>query len=610
MNSFKKIFSLFSKSEKRRFVLVLSMVAVMGLLETATVASIMPFLSVLGNPEAIETNVWLNKVYVFMGFSDSDSFLFFLGIVVLFFLVAGNAFKSLTTWAKFRFVQMRGYSLSKKMLNIYLSRPYSFYLNRNSSDLTKNVLSEVDNVIAGIMVPGMEMVTNIIVVLFLSALLFFIDPLLVLVVVSILSLSYLAIYKFIRHELNVKGSHRVRANKERYALVGEIFGGIKDVKLMGLEAGFLQRFSIPARDYALKQTYQNVASKVPKYFMEAVAFGGIIIIALYLLTRMSSLDSIIPVLGMFAFAGYKLLPALQQIFAALTKLRFSVPALDLVQHELRVKNDEFNSILSTASEHQGVSLKDSINMYNIHFSYPGADAKVVNALSLEIKAGTTVGLVGSTGSGKTTLVDIILGLLMVSEGEFYVDNLSINRSNVRLWQERLGYVPQNIYLADDTIAANIAFGQKPSEIDMKKVAASAKMAKVHNFILNGLSHGYETVVGERGIRLSGGQRQRIGIARALYRSPEVLVLDEATSALDNITERSVMAAIRNIKYDKTTIIIAHRLSTVEHCDIIHILERGRIKASGTYEELLQKDSGFQMLVNDGDNINTSINIAL
>lgn len=595
MNSWKKLYSLFSASEKRKFLLILSMVLIMALLEAAAVASIMPFLAVMGNPETIDANPWLSWLYSRLNFSDQESFLFFLGMVVLVLLVAGNAFKALTTWAKFRFVHMRGFSLSRKMLRHYLTRPYAFFLNRNSADMIKNVLSEVDNVIRGIMVPGMEMATSMIVVLFISLLLFAVDPGLVLLTVSMLSLAYLLIYKFIRYRLNVRGKDRVRTNTERYAIVSDAFGGIKDVKLMNLESRYLQRFSSPAREFCLKLAFQDTAAKIPKFFMEAAAFGGIIVMALYFLSRMSGLDSVLPVLGLFAFAGYKILPALQQIFSALTKFRFSVPALELVHRELTRDIQDPGDRKKTEAQ-KSPDLADRIELRHIHYSYPGTQELVVNDLNLTIKAGTKVGLVGSTGSGKTTLVDIILGLLVPDLGRFAVDGTLITREKIPGWQSLLGYVPQNIFLADMSVAANIAFGLPEEEVDMDKVVRAAAMARLHDFISTSLPQGYGTMVGERGIRLSGGQRQRIGIARALYRDPEILVLDEATSALDNITEQSVMESIAGLGERKTVIIIAHRLSTVKQCDMIHVLEKGRIHTRGTYEELLSRDHGFQMMV--------------
>ncbi|EFI35309.1 ABC transporter related protein [Desulfonatronospira thiodismutans ASO3-1] len=595
MKTWYNLYSFFSASEKWKFLLVLAMILIMALLEVAAVASLMPFLAVLGNPEAIETNIWLNKVYVTLNFSDKDAFLFFLGMVVLCLLVVGSAFKSLTTWAKFRFIHMRGYSLSQKMLRHYLSRPYTFYLNRNSSDLIKNVLSEVDNVIRGIMVPGMEMATSMIVVVFMALLLFLVDPVLVFIIVTMLSLAYLIIYKFIRHKLNVKGKDRVTTNMERYSITQEVFGGIKDVKLLGLESKYQKRFSQPAREFYLKLAFQETAAKLPKFFMEAVVFGGIVILALYFLNRMSGLDSILPVLGMFAFAGYKIMPALQQIFSALTKFRFSAPALDLVHRELNdVKSNEVQN--HKRDQKNGIKAQHTIMLDHIYFAYPGSANNTINDLTLQIRSGSVVGLVGSTGSGKTTLVDILLGLLTPDRGEFMVDKTLITPKNIANWQNMLGYVPQNIYLSDTSVASNIAFGLPDEEIDMQRVVSSSSKAKLHDFITHELPGGYNTVVGERGIRLSGGQRQRIGIARALYREPQILVLDEATSALDNITEKSVMEAIAGLEGNTTVIIIAHRLSTVEHCDMIHILEQGRIKTSGTYEELLSRDHGFQMMV--------------
>lgn len=587
---------------------MLAMVVVMALLEVATVASIMPFLSLLGDPGLVETNQWFSMAYEVLSFSSYHSFLVFVGAMVMLLLIIGNAFKCLTTWVKVKFVRMRGYSLSRKLFTYYLSRPYSFFLNRNSADLTKNVLSEVDHVIQGIMVPGMELISNFIVVSFLVCLLLLVDPGLILVVVVFLSAAYLLIYKFIRNKLNVKGKSWVKSNIDRYTIASEAFGGIKDVKLMALEKEFIQRYEAPALKFARHQAYQEVSAKLPKFIMESVAFGGIVVIGIYLLTKMGSREYVMSILGMFAFAGYKVLPALQQIFAALTKFKFSIAALDIVYSEI-VFSEKVDTVLNQSDhDFSPIKLRNSLKLEDIFYCYPGSKQQVLNGLSLRIKAMSSVGLVGTTGSGKTTLVDMILGLLEPGHGNFLVDGISIDSRNVGNWQKILGYVPQNIYLSDDTVASNIAFGQNPSNIDMEKVVNAAKLANMHQFIQNDLPKGYDTIVGERGIRLSGGQRQRIGIARALYREPEVLILDEATSALDNLTERSVMQAMYNLIGKKTVIIIAHRLTTVQHCDVIHVLKKGRVAASGTYDELLSKDHLFQSMV--GANKNGSINSSL
>jgi len=323
--------------------------------------------------------------------------------------------------------------------------------------------------------------------------------------------------------------------------------------------------------------------------IEILSFGGILLLMLYLIVR-SSIISPLPIIALYVFAGYRLIPALQQIYSAFTQLRFVIPALDALHADLlnlQPENINFKKDI--------IALKQSIILNQIQYSYPNAPKAAIKNLSLIIPAKSFVGFVGVTGSGKTTVVDLILGLLKAQNGTLVVDDQMITEYNRRAWQRTIGYIPQLIYLADDTVAANIAFGLNAKDIDQQAVERAAKMANLHDFVVNEMPHQYQTTVGERGIRLSGGQRQRIGIARALYHRPQVLIMDEATSALDNITERAIMDALHNVKYESTVILIAHRLSTVKACDTIFLLEKGELKAQGTFDELMQSNQLFQSM---------------
>ena len=296
-------------------------------------------------------------------------------------------------------------------------------------------------------------------------------------------------------------------------------------------------------------------------------------------------------MALYALVGYRLMPSLQQIYASWATLSYAAPALDALHKDLMSLKTVEPVPKSTAF----MPFNQAITLSNIVFTYPKASQPSLKKISLEIRAYSTIGLVGSTGSGKTTTVDLILGLLEPQEGTLELDGQVINSSNRSCWQQSIGYVPQQIYLADDSLAANIAFGVEGNKIDQAAVERSAKIANLHEFVINELPHAYATTVGERGVRLSGGQRQRIGIARALYHNPQVLILDEATSALDNLTEQAVMEAVNNLGHEITIILIAHRLSTVRQCDHIFMLEKGEIKAQGNYEELNTSNQAFQKM---------------
>ena len=332
---------------------------------------------------------------------------------------------------------------------------------------------------------------------------------------------------------------------------------------------------------------------MPTYVLEVVAFGGILCIVLYFLAREEGLAQLLPMLAVFVFAARRIMPALQTIFSDITTLRYNAATLDVLHADF-VKTAGFENIFGDLDV-KPLLFKKSLRLQDVSFCYPGCDELIISDLSLEIQANTTIGFVGFTGSGKTTLIDIIIGMLVPRSGSIFVDGVPIDENKRVSWQRNLGYVPQHIYLSDDTVARNIAFGIPDEHIDMDRVIRAARVANIAEFIEKNLLSGYDTLIGERGVRLSGGQRQRLGIARALYHDPDVLVLDEATSALDGITEEAVMDSIRALAKRKTIIMIAHRITTVKDCDMIYLMEDGHIIAKGTYAELMDSSETFRAM---------------
>ena len=352
----------------------------------------------------------------------------------------------------------------------------------------------------------------------------------------------------------------------------------------GLEKTFVERFSIPSLIIARNLSLKEFISFMPRFLLEALVFGGMILVILYLMVKSGSFVSSVPTIALYAFAGYRLMPALQKIYSSTTTLRFVGPAVDNMYEDFKkLKPSDLNQEKNILKFTKNITLKD------IHYNYPNASRKVLKNINLNIPVNSTVGIIGPTGCGKTTAVDIILGLLEAQEGTLEVDNQTIDKKNVRSWQRSIGYVPQHIYLADDTIAANIAFGADSENIQQINVEQASKIACVHDFVTNELPLKYQTSVGERGVRLSGGQRQRIGIARALYHNPKILILDEATSALDIDTEKAVIDAINKINKEITIILITHRLNTLKNCDIIYKLEKGEIIDKGTFNKLISSN---------------------
>ena len=596
METLKKLLFLLTPNERKQASLLLLMMIVMAMLDMIGVASILPFIAVLSNPDIIETNIILKKMFEasnIFGVENSHQFLFFLGILVFLTLVISLFFKAFTNYVQLRFVQMREYTIGKRLVEGYLHQPYSWFSGRNSADLGKNILSEVGHIIGAGMKPLMDLVAQIMVATAIIILLFIIDPKLVITISLFLVSTYGLFFYFIRRYLNRIGKGRLENNLQRFKTVSEAFGASKEVKVGGLEQNYIQVFSKSAQHFARTLASAGVVDQMPRYFLEAIAFGGILLITLYMMTQSGSINNSLPIISLYVFAGYRLMPAVQQIYVSFTKLTFVKPSIDKIYNDIKnLKPFIINQDNGT------LPLNKSITLKNIHYNYPNTSRTVLKDVSLNISAKTTVGLVGATGSGKTTTIDIILGLLEAQKGTLEVDGQTITKFNSRSWQRNIGYVPQHIYLADDTVAANIAFGVNPKDINHEAVEKASKIANLNEFVLEELPKQYQTTIGERGVRLSGGQRQRIGIARALYHKPQVLILDEATSALDNQTEKAVMDAINNLNKNITIILIAHRLNTVKKCDNIFLLEKGKLKNEGTFEELIQVNENFRAYSNN------------
>ena len=598
IETLRKINDILEPAERRKALLLLAMMIGMGLLEATGVASVMPFFAVVSDPAVVRENRYLNALYEGLGFASVDSFLLYLGGAVFVIVVGSLVFRALTQWAMAYYVQMRGYSLSSRLLSAYLGRPYSFFLNHHSADLGKSVLFEAHQVVSGVLMPAAQLVANGILAAFLFGLILASGPEFALAAIALLGGAYVLIYMLVRRYLGRIGLARMRSNRERYQLAQEALGGIKDVKVLGLEGGYLRSFLRPARRFARSQAASQVVGLLPQFILQALAIGGLIVFLLIeLASRERGITDLLPLMALYAFAGLRLLPALQQVYLAVTRIRYSRPALDALHADLTASQAAATAhrALEVREEPEPLPLREKLQLEGISYTYPQADGASVHNLTVSVPARSVVAFVGPTGAGKTTVIDLVLGLLEPQDGRLTVDGTCITRENVRAWQRNIGYVPQHIFLSDDTISANIAFGVLPSAVDAAAVERAARVAKLHDFIVRETPKGYDTVVGERGVRLSGGQRQRIGIARALYRDPEVLVLDEATSALDNLTERAVMDAMQSMAGSKTIILITHRLSAVRGCDTIHLMDGGRMRASGTYQSLLDSDSSFRSM---------------
>lgn len=560
-DSLKKIWVLFTPHERRKAVWMLMLVILMAIAETGGVLSIMPFLSVLGRPAVIHENTWVLSLYNRLGYHNTRDFIVALGLASIAVVLASSAFKTVTLHLLNRFIHLLRHSISSRLLSRYLHQPYEFFLSRNSSVLSRNVLSEVDQLLFNLIQPLSQLIAQGAVVLAMVLLVFFYDPLTALCIVAMVGVLYGTIYGLVRKRLARIGAERQVANGHRFQSCGEALGGIKDVKVTHSATAYQEKFNHASRLYSRHLATSDTLSQSPLYLVEAVGYTGLIAIALILMLRNGDAAYVLPALGLYGFAAYRMLPATQIIYRGFAKLKFSSAALDAIHQDLLLPEDK-----AAVSTDAFVPRKE-IRLEHISYAYPSTPDKcVLDHFDLVIPVGTSIGIAGKSGSGKSTLMDILLGLLQPQAGALTVDGISIDANSVTAWQRAIGYVPQQIYLADASVAENIAFGVSRDAIDMLAIERAARAAQIHDFVINELKRGYDTSLGERGIRLSGGQRQRIGIARALYHDPPVLLMDEATSALDAQTEEALNAAVHALSGSKTIIVIAHRSTSLQFCN--------------------------------------------
>lgn len=586
-----------NKNEKRKLALLVLAMVGLAFVEVGGVSSIGPFLAVASNPSVIQSNEYLSRAYDLLGFESSRQFLIALGVVVAGFVVLRNLSLALTKYSLNRYAYMRNHSLSKRLLGEYLSRPYLFFLGKNSSELNRDILVEVNQLTNGYIIPALDLFSQLLITIAIIAFLVSVNPVVALIVAVTIALLYGGVYTLVRGQLGRLGKQRMDANRGRFQTVTEAFTGIKDVKLLGKEKAMVKDFEGPSGAKARIDALRHLLSNMPKFVLETVVISSVMVVIIYFIAVRESYEEVIPVVGVYVFAAYRLLPALKNIFTRLANMRSSDAVVNYVSEQFSGDPEEDPKQRTPPPRGPRLPLDQAIELDCIWFNYPETETPAISDLSLRIDAGTTVGLVGPTGCGKTTTVDIILGLLEPQSGRVMVDGQEISGTKMRQWQLNLGYVPQQIYLSDNTLARNIAFGIPEEKVDMAAIERASRVANLHGFVEEELPKGYQTIVGERGMRLSGGQRQRVGIARAVYHNPGVLVLDEATSALDSVTETAVMEAIHNLAHEKTIIVIAHRITTVKECDNIFMLDKGKIADQGTYDWLFESNEYFRALAN-------------
>jgi len=593
----RKAWAMLDARERRNAWIVLGVMIIEAAASALMVGSIMPFLAVLADPGRIERTPALAWAYETFGFTTDYGFLIGLGVGSFAVIVFSSFVQIVRTWSLARFANMRTCSISHRLLESYLGQPYAFFLNRHSGEMGPRILVESGQVVQQFLLPAAELVSASLTTLAILGLLVWVEPVVAILAFVIVGGLYALIYSFTRRHLKSLGKTRVENNQKRFRIANEALTGIKDIKLLVRETAYLQRYTVPATRMARAQVQVAIFSQVPQSVLQAVSLGGVLMLCLALIDPVdissgAGLGGLLPILGVFAFAGQRLMPELSKLYQSLARIQAGTAAVDNVYEDLVQKR---SSRVLHKGRPSALGLKQALQLEDVSYSYPNADQAGIKNVSFVITAGEKIGIVGSTGAGKTTLADIVLGLLEPTQGRLIVDHTPITAKNTRDWMRTVGYVPQDIFLTDAPVSENIALGVKPEAIDIERVRKAAKIARIDAFIMEELTEGYATHVGERGVRLSGGQRQRIGIARALYHDADLIVFDEATSALDNLTEREVMSAIDALPGDKTVMMIAHRLSTVKRCDRIIVLDQGQLVGCDTWDTLLRENPIFQRI---------------
>lgn len=588
MNSVKNIIELLSKRQRKGTVVIFFLMAISGVVEVLSLLSITPFLAVAANPEVIYESEVLQQVYSLYGASDNEDFLMFLGLVVLFIILFSNAFNAILTWFQLRLVASIDASLSTKLFRHYLLQPYSFYLKNNTSDLQAYIQTEVKHMTSFGIMPVLQIIQKTVAIILIISAVVITDPLAAFFSGLVLVVFYSIVFLYTKKTLAQLGVVLGKTNKARYKIVNEAFSTIKLSKIHNLEDEYIKRFEETIALNSSSMASQKIISMLPRFALESIVFILMIFMVLYLISTHENLVSAIPIIGFYAFAALRLMPAVQLVFSNFSMMQFGWPRVDEVYSQFK-SGSSVTSVSENGSSSASFNKPTNspfIKVDQVSYFYPDNESATIKDVSFTINKNTTVGFCGGTGAGKSTVVDLIIGILKADEGCVFVYGQKLDRDNLGDWYRRIGYVPQEIKLLDATIAENVALGTTPDCIDYEKVRHVCSMAHISDHIQS-LPDDYHTTIGENGVRLSGGQRQRLGIARALYRDPELLIFDEATSNLDPETEMLVMRALQELAHTRTIVLIAHRLETLRYCDEVIEMSNGKIGRVGTYEKVIE-----------------------
>jgi ABC-type multidrug transport system fused ATPase/permease subunit len=561
-----RIMTLIGPGQVRRMVVLLGMMILGMALEMLGVGLIVPMLIFLTRSDYAGRFPAAESALAELGIPGREGLVMAAMLVLVVVFLVKAAFLAVLIWCQSRFAFSIQAKLSQRLFTAYLMQPYTFHLQRNSAQLLRNLTSEVGLFTSYVLVPGFLLITEALVVLGLCMMLLIIEPVGAAVVIVVMASASWIFDRLTRRRIAHWGFARQHHEGQRIQHLQQGLGGAKEVKVLGREREFLEQYRSHNERTAHVSHLHIALNQMPRLWLELLAVIGLATLVFAMLAQNRPLESIVTTLGLFAAAAFRVIPSANRIIAAGNTVRYSGPIIQTLYEEMQLEGS-----MSPSGDFRATPFREVLALKNVTFTYPDAAEPALKGLSLSVRCGESVGIMGTSGAGKTTLVDVLLGLLVPQRGDVTVDGESI-QTNPRAWQHQIGYVPQSIYLTDDTLRRNVALGLPDEQIDDRAVWRSLQDAQLDDFV-RAQPDGLDTIVGERGVRLSGGQRQRIGIARALYHGPRVLMLDEATSSLDPETERGVMEAVKAL-HEKTIIIVAHRLSTVAHCDRVLIIERG------------------------------------
>lgn len=589
LKQLRKVLELLPGSDKIKLLGLLCMMFIGALLEVVGISTLPAFVSIVATPDRVLDIEFLEPLWSMYGITNGGDLLVFGAIVLIVVFILKNAYIIFFRYIEARFVFNRYVTISHALYSHYMTAPYVFSLSRNTAELLRNITQDAHFVVNNVLDPSLKVLKDVIMLVGIFILLLLVEPWISLLVMLLLGGAGAFFLKSLKNRMRRHGKQAISDRKMMIQIVNEGLGGLKEITVLNREYWSIARFKKRLRSYANSQLFKNVTTGSTKPVIETMAVGGMLLIALLLYMQGRGLEVIIPILTLFGAATIRIMPALQGVISNYNTMRYFIHSVAPVHQDL------IGSVDSKVTQKKPDKLlfSNCIQFQSCSFRYPNTSAAAVSSIKLTIKKGEAVAFVGPSGAGKTTIVDMLLGLLEPNEGEIFVDGISIFQ-NTRGWQQNIGYIPQYIFLSDDTIRRNIAFGLPDNEIDDNKIQKTVVDAQLSDLIKD-LDDGLDTIIGERGIRLSGGQRQRIGIARALYHNPSVLIMDEATSALDNITEKYVIEAIERFKGERTIIMIAHRLTTVQNCDILYFMKNGQIMDQGSFDELIRNNAEFQQI---------------